>query len=131
MSRDDFDRYARWLATQRVGVRVFLIVGVPSITVSETLRWARLSARHAVHVGARHISLIPARSGHGWNGAAEKLPKLSLQHLAQLQHEVLRDVGGAAVVTIDTWDLETLAASDADKRTVRAIKQANLLQRIT
>ncbi len=125
MSRDDFDRYARWLRDQGVDLRVFLIVGVPGISALEAIRWARLAARHACRAGARHISLIPARVGHGWGGLATKLPELSVQHLADLQRHVLKDVDGAAVVTIDVWNLET------DPQTLSEIKHVNLSQRST
>ncbi len=61
MTRDDFDQYAHHLLRQDVALRVFLIVGSPGVSVSEALRWAMLSVRHAALQGARHLSLIPAR----------------------------------------------------------------------
>jgi radical SAM enzyme (TIGR01210 family) len=128
MSRDDFDAYARWLGEQDTDLRVFLIIGVPQITAREAIRWARLSARHAVKVGARHISLIPARSGHGWNGASASLAQLSTEQLLDLQNQILRDITGQAVLTVDTWDLKTSAASESDKRLRSAIQRANLSQ---
>jgi archaeosine synthase beta-subunit len=105
MSRDDFDRYARWLGRERVDLRVFLIVGVPGSGVAESIRWARLSLRHAVQQGARHISLIPARSGHGWHGMAAQLPTFSLDDLLELQAVAIED-SGPSVVTIDLWNLD-------------------------
>ena len=122
MSRDEFDRYARWLKKQNLDLRVFLIVGVPGISASEAIRWTRMSARHACRAGARHISLIPARAGHGWNGLADRLPELTVQHLADLQNRVLRDVAGAAVVTVDVWDLPS------DQPALSEISRRNLSQ---
>ena len=106
MSRDQFDAYAKWLANECVDLRVFLILGVPGIDVQESLRWTRLSVRHAVAQGARHVSLIPARSGHGWNGLAEQLPFFSSDDLIEVQAAAIRDADGKAVVTIDLWDLD-------------------------
>ena len=109
MSRDDFDAYAKWLRSQGVDLRVFLIFGVPGISLREATRWTRLSVRHAVAAGARHISLIPARAGNGWGGNSDPLPRPSLQDLIELQDLCLRDSDGRACITIDLWDAEQLA----------------------
>ena len=105
MSRDDFDRYARSLISDGIDLRVFLIVGAPHLSVKESLRWAQLSIRHAVRAGARHVSLIPARSGHGWGGMAESLPRIELEHLADLFCASLDDLGAAACLSADLWDV--------------------------
>jgi radical SAM enzyme (TIGR01210 family) len=128
MSRGDFDRYAAWLRRQRVDLRAFIIVGVPGISAGEAIRWARLSVRHACQSGARHISLIPARRGHGWRGLAAELPELTLADLVQLQLQALDDVNKAAVVTVDAWNLDSQATSTQDRQFVSAIKQTNLSQ---
>lgn len=106
MTRDDFDRYAKWLSNERVDLRVFLIVGVPGVTTHEATRWARLSVRHAIAASARHISLIPARFGEGWSGLGEQLPTLSAEVLSELQCAAILDAKGAATVTIDLWDID-------------------------
>ncbi len=103
MTRDQFDQYARQLKEQQVDLRVFLIVGVPGIDVAESLRWAHLSIRHALRQSARHISLIPARAGHGWNGRANELPNITLQNLQDLQQSAIDQSNAAATITIDTW----------------------------
>ncbi|MFK8113414.1 MAG: Fe-S oxidoreductase [Rubripirellula sp.] len=108
MVRDRFDRYARWLQEQSVDLRVFLIVGVPGVSVMESIRWARLSVRHAVMQGARHVSLIPARAGHGWGGQANLLPDFELSELQDLLCRSIDDVKGKAVVTVDVWDADPL-----------------------
>ena len=124
ITRDDFDRYATWLRNENVDLRVFLIVGVPGIDVTESIRWARLSTRHAIHSGARHVSLIPARLGHGWNGQGYRLPHISTDQLAELQSKVLEDAAGEAAITIDLWDMDEsdprLAAMRMTNRTQKA-----------
>lgn len=129
MTRDQFDRYARWLADLGVDLRVFLIVGVPGINVAEALRWTRLSVRHAIAAGARHISLIPARFGSGWSGWGEQLPCLTTSHLAELQRTALADAALAdadrrVIVTIDLWGIEPSAAGFED------LQRRNLSQAI-
>lgn len=123
MTRDDFDRYARWLRNEGVDLRVFLIIGVPGITETESLRWARMSARHAIACGARHISLIPARSGHGWNGRANQLPKLSVDAIVELQNATIMDAKGRTAITVDLWDL------DASAEQLERLSSVNLTQR--
>lgn len=125
MSRDDFDQYARFLASLQVDLRVFLIVGVPGSSVAEAIRWSRLSVRHAIAQGARHISLIPARSGHGWNGQADQLPEITLNALLDLQQQAMQDCAGQAVVTVDLWDL------DASHKMVQQLSANNLSQQAT
>ena len=111
MTRDDFDRYAEFLREADLDLRVFLIVGVPGIDAVEAIRWAMLSVRHAIAAGARHISLIPARQGHGWNGRANELPAFHLEALAGLALDAIRDARGRAVITVDLWDLDTAATA--------------------
>ncbi|MGB7329388.1 MAG: radical SAM protein [Rubripirellula sp.] len=123
MSRGDFDAYANWLAKERVDLRVFLIVGVPGIDEPEAVRWAKLSVRHAIHAGARHVSLIPARAGHGWNGRAGELPVLAPSTLANLLDDTVADARGRACVTMDLWD------QDSNCHEVARMNETNLNQR--
>ena len=123
MSRDQFDAYGKELRGAGVDLRVFLIVGVPGIDVSESIRWARLSVRHAVTLGARHVSLIPARAGAGWGDRREPLPDLKSDELLELQSLALRDANGRAVVTVDLWDIDDTA------RGVQLLRERNLTQR--
>ena len=124
MSRDDFSSYASEIARLGVDLRVFLILGVPGIDVVESVRWTRLSLRHAIACGARHVSIIPARSGHGWGGKAEELPKFSTTLLAEIHEQLLQDSGGRAVVTLDLWDVP---ANDAE---YYRLQQSNLTQSV-
>ncbi|NND99848.1 MAG: hypothetical protein HKN47_21210 [Pirellulaceae bacterium] len=128
MTRDDFDRYAKWLLNEGVDLRVFLIVGVPEVSAREAVQWATLSARHACLQGARHISLIPARAGHGWNGKASTLPTLSMADLCALQSTAIADVDGRCNVTVDLWDLTKRVTTPEDNAIVQQISQTNVTQ---
>jgi len=122
MTRDQFDQYAAELRELEIDLRVFLIVGVPGVQVAEAIRWARLSVRHAVAVGARHVSLIPARRGNGWN-SSQPLPAFSLEDWMEIQSLALADAVGRATVTIDLWDMP-----EGDQR-VEQLRETNLRQR--
>lgn len=123
MSRDDFSRYAREILQLGVDLRVFLILGVPGIDVVESVRWTRLSLRHAIACGARHISIIPARSGHGWSGQSDELPEFSTPMLADAHETLLSDADGQAVVTMDLWDVSVNDVAHS------RLQQSNLTQR--
>ena len=128
MSRDDFDQYARFLSQIGLDLRVFLIVGAPGLSVSESLRWARLSVRHAVAAGARHVSLIPARSGHGWNGMADSLPTFRLTELVDLFAAALDDLAGSACLSIDLWDIDQQNLASDDHSRLNRLASAILSQ---
>jgi uncharacterized Fe-S cluster-containing MiaB family protein len=103
MTRDQFDRYARHLKQRGIDLRVFLIVGVPGSSPDESIRWARLSIRHAVRQGARHISLIPARPDESWGSDAQSVPEFSSQQLRQLQADAAAETSAHCFLTIDGW----------------------------
>ena len=128
MSRDDFDSYASFLLKSEIDLRVFLIVGAPALSVAESIRWARLSVRHAVGVGARHVSLIPARVGHGWNGQSDCLPKLRLSDLVDLYAKSLTDVNGSACLSVDLWDIDPDALCFADREKLQRLQNAITIQ---
>lgn len=124
MTRDQFAAYARWLKTIDVDLRVFLIVGVPGITAVESIRWARLSTRYASDLGARHISLIPARAGHGWNRMGDQLPELSLTMMGDLLGHAIDDVRQHSCVTVDLWSFENGGRAEL----LNAIRRTNETQ---
>lgn len=128
MTRDQFDDYARRLRQLDIDLRVFLIVGVPNGSVREALRWARLSVRHAVAAGARHISLIPARFGNGWNQQGDRLPNVTLNHLADLFALSLGDLKGHACLSVDLWGFEAESMNDSTQMQLLRFQDAILHQ---
>jgi hypothetical protein len=129
MSRDDFDRYARFLRACQIDLRVFVIVGSPALTPDESIRWARLTIRHAALAGARHISLIPARWGQGWNGRADRLPKIRLRHLADLYLAAVDDLDGSCCLSVDLWDVPRDSLNEQELQFLRRFESAILHQR--
>ncbi len=116
MTRDDFDRFARQLAAAGIDLRVFLMLRPPWTAETEARRWTLLSVKHAIAYQARHISLIPARDGNGWMEAAHHeglFLSPSASSLEMVFDEALSFVGRhrpKAIVTVDLWDWERLAA---------------------
>ncbi|HVS16796.1 MAG TPA: radical SAM protein [Thermoanaerobaculia bacterium] len=117
----DFDRAARRLRELGVGLRCFVLVGVPHVEAGQQVEWTRRTVARAVALGASMVSLIPVRGG---NGELERLrglgrwrpPTLALLEdcldaaLAELAAglAVTGAEGAAAVVQADPWDLEPL-----------------------
>lgn len=136
LTLEQFDRAAARLLADGIGLRAFVLVGVPFVPAEEQAYWAAASVRHAVEAGARSVALIPVRSG---NGELERLQRLAwfeppdlalLEESLALSLEVvaasrrrpprgpegprhmeslargLEAAGGRAAVQVDPWDLE-------------------------
>ncbi len=119
---DDFRQASSRLEAAGVGLRVFLLLGVPFLSPGKQEPWLRRSIRLAVELGASVVTLIPVRGG---NGSLEKLerdglfqvPTLSLveelceaaaQELGQVRAEGTR----GPLLLLDPWDLERLAGPE-------------------
>ncbi len=104
---DQFARAAGFLATERIALRVFLLVNPPFLDGPAGLEWTVKSAGFAFACGATAVTLIPTRGG---NGAMERLresgefvpPTLATIEAAQQAALAL----GRGRVFADTWALE-------------------------
>ena len=111
----DFARAAAALRRKDIGVRAFVLVGVPGVDQNEDRRWVGESIRFAVEAGAERVSLIPTRGG---NGALEVLARRgnfqppALADLERALDDGLEDAKDGAVVTADLWDLERFSDCD-------------------
>jgi archaeosine synthase beta-subunit len=110
MRLGDFDQAAEYLVRHGLGLRVFVLVGGLFFPAPQAAEWAVRSAEHALAAGADHVSLIPLRPPAGQ-------PELQAPRLADLEDALDASLAPAArrgaVVTVDTWDLERLAACPA------------------
>lgn len=106
-----FCRAARFLRTNAIDLRVFVLVKPPFMDEREALRWAGRSVDLAFDEDARVVSLIPVRPG---NGALDSLaaqgffapPSLAL--LEEVHDAAVQ--AGRGVVLADTWDLQVFAS---------------------
>ena len=124
MTRDDFDRYARDLFNWKIDLRVFLIVGAPGISISEASRWARLSVRYAASKNARHISLIPARQGNGWNGRAGSLPQIGVSELAEIYAASIDELASPTCLSVDLWEFDQQRLNDKEFASLERLASA-------
>ncbi len=128
MSVDDFAAATDRLLGAGAAVRAFVLVGVPFLAAAEQVDWAVRSARDALRLGARHVSLIPVRGGNGTMERLEAAGDWQAPTLESLERsfETLLAQSGAAddvetggVVSVDTWDLERFSSCPscfADRR---------------
>ncbi|TWU66871.1 hypothetical protein V7x_24420 [Crateriforma conspicua] len=127
MTRDTFDDYAMRLRSNDVDLRVFLIWGVPGISHQEASKWTVMSALHASRMGARHISIVPARRGNGWGEFKQAIPDANPMVLAGLQQQLIRRIGHHTVVTVDLWDMDSDQPGD-EREALEQIGELNQRQ---
>ncbi|MFM8324060.1 MAG: hypothetical protein ACKN9U_04295, partial [Pirellulaceae bacterium] len=110
MSLDDFGKAMDFCGKHGIDRRVFLILQPPGTPPEEAVDWGLQAATLAASLGARHISMIPLRTG---NGVVDRLLKdhaIQLPTAGQLEQwlfaaqKLLPDT----VVTVDLWDWEKL-----------------------
>jgi archaeosine synthase beta-subunit len=111
MTLASFREAAGRLCSRGIGLRAFVLAGLPWVEASEQLRWTTEAVEFAFECGARAVSIIPTRSG---NGAMDALaasrdfepPRLELLENALAAGLELR----RGLVFADLWDLETFSA---------------------
>jgi uncharacterized Fe-S cluster-containing MiaB family protein len=111
---DDFARASRHLRAAGIGVRAFVLVGVPFVPGTESVAWAVRSAAYALDQGAGVVALVPVRAGNG------ELERLSAEGaftpptLLDLEAALEGAQGlGRGVVIADLWDAARLPACAA------------------
>ncbi len=134
MTIEDFDTATTWAKERGIGVRTFVLVGLPWIAEESFAGWAARSALHAIEAGADRVSLIPLRAGSGTLTELRKrgeLAPIRLRHLEDALEKALGLVDGAGLVEADLWDVPALATCDrcADRRVAR-LATMNREQRI-
>ncbi len=136
MSLAEFEHAVRWLADRNIGVRVFVLVGLPWIPADEFALWAARSARTAFEAGASRVSLIPLRTESGTLRALRKsddVDEVQLPHLEQalrMSLEQSGDDGDGGLVEVDLWDLDQVGTPCGACREnyLSAIKSMNRAQ---
>jgi len=123
-----FDRAAAFLLEHNMDLRVFVLLGIPHVSVQESVEWTVKTAEYAASRGAHRIALIPVRGGNGELERLEALGDFVPPTLAQLEHALEQCRGiRSAVVTADVWDIEGLpACENCRPQRVARIQSMNL-----
>ncbi len=111
MSLDGFREAAERLSANGIGLRAFVLVGLPWVAPSDQLAWVREAIVFAFACGAGVVSLIPTRAGNGAMDALSEQGAFAPPELGLL--EAALETGLALErgrVFADLWDLERLSA---------------------
>lgn len=111
MTLADFERAAATLRSAGIGLRVFVLLPPPFLPSARAVESVLRSVDHAVDCGARHVALVPTRGGNGalddLRGRGDSVPPAP----ALIDDVVDRCAATTgAVVTIDLWDIDRIAA---------------------
>ena len=123
-----FDQAVALLREHEIDVRVFVLLGMPHVPVSESVEWTVRTVEHAVSVGASVVSIIPVRSGNGELERLQRLGAFTPPTLHQLEEAVQATIGQSrTVVTADLWDISLLTACEqCEEARVERLRAANL-----
>ena len=134
MTLTHFEAAVAWCRERSIGVRAFVLVGLPWVAAAEYAEWAARSAEYAAKLGVDRVSLIPLRTGNGALDMLERnghLEAVRLRHLEDAMSECLERAGGAIVVEADTWDADRFAScAFCSTSRIERLAAANLRQEI-
>ena len=106
-----FDWAARFLAENRIDLRVFVLLGAPYVPAGESVAWTVRAVEYAVERGAAMVSIIPVRGGNGEIERLEALGYFTRPTLSQLEDALDGCLQFTdTVVTADLWDVNRLIA---------------------
>jgi uncharacterized Fe-S cluster-containing MiaB family protein len=132
MTLSTFERAARFLRSEDVGLRTFVLVRPPFLTEGEGLRWAIRSTEFAQSCGATVVVLIPTRAGNGALDALQALGQFAPPRLETLEEALAAGInlkGGR--VFADLWDLDRFSRCPACyPRRVVGLRRMNLRQQV-
>ncbi|MFI5119769.1 MAG: radical SAM protein [Thermoanaerobaculia bacterium] len=137
MTVADFENACRFLAAQAIGVRSFVLVGLPFLGREEWAGATRESIGVSFRAGAEVVSLIPTRLG---NGAMEELQRQgqfippTLEDLETTLGDFLEGKEGNAqasgLLLADLWNADALAAPPCcGAARVNRLREMNVIQR--
>jgi archaeosine synthase beta-subunit len=140
MTLGDFENAARFLRAHAIGLRSFVLIGVPFLGREEWPAVTRASIDFSFRVGAEIVSLIPTRPG---NGALEELrrqgqfvpPMLSdierpMEDFFEGEERESGAVRALGLVLADLWDAENLPAPACCRAArIERLRSMNLIQR--
>ena len=120
MTVADFRRAAKFLSTNGIGLRVFLLVGLPFLSEEDSLLWTARSVSAAFDSGARTVSLIATRPGNGALDALRSRGEFTPPSLSMLERafEAALRLGRGRVLA-DTWGLSGLCPTCLPRRVER------------
>jgi len=132
MTIEDFSKSVRFLTSNGIMTRAFILLRPPFMTEEEGIEWAEKSIEFAFGSGVECCTVIPVRGGNGAMEILQKSGDFSPPDIQSL--ETVLEYGirlNAGRVFADTWDLGLFSKCKkcTDERTMR-LTEMNLSQTI-
>ena len=107
MTLASFRASADRLASGGVGLRAFVLAGLPWVQAPEQRRWTVAALEFAFDCGARAVSIIPTRTGNGAMDSLAASGEFASPDLSLLEGALAEGLSlGRGLVFADLWDLE-------------------------
>ncbi len=131
MNLADFERSVRFLSSNGIFSRAFILLRPPFLSESEGVSWAKKSIHYAFRTGVTSCTVIPVRSGNGAldalasNNYFEQPDIRSLEEVIEYGIEL-----NEGLVFSDLWDIGLISSCDKciDQRRRRLVEM-NLYQK--
>jgi len=132
MALEDFSKSVRFLTTNGINTRAFVLLRPPFMTEKEGIQWAERSIDFAFGSGVECCTIIPVRGGNGAMEILNKKGHFSPPDIHSLETVLEYGINlKSGRVFADTWDLGLFAKCNkcTDQRTKR-LTEMNLSQTI-
>lgn len=125
---EDLERASETLRRAGIGLRAFLLLGVPFVAPAEEQEWLQKSVHFALDCGASTVWLIPVRAGSEEFRRLQKSGDFFPPSLDRIEAGFMgcRALAPAAV-RLDTWDLDSFA-DDPKGRDYERLERLRRLQ---
>ena len=133
MTLDQFAAAARYLRSNEIAVRAFILVQPPFMKPEEALPWAQRSLDFAFDCGATAVTLIPTRAGNGAMEALAALGEFIPAELSTLEDAAAYGLGlERGRVLADLWGLKrSRECPQCFDARVQRLREMNLRQSLS
>ena len=134
MTLSDFDCGVKWAKSRGIGVRAFVLVGLPWVPAVEFAAWAARSTARAFEAGADRVSLIPLRTDSGTLRAMREKGEMEPVTLVHLEDAMAASFGvvnsgSAGIIEADIWNVQALIACQrCSAERIARLERANHVQ---
>jgi len=132
MSLADFEHTVRFLNSNGIGTRAFILLRPPFLSEDEGVYWAKKSIDFAFGAGVSVCSIIPVRSGNGALDVLTGAAYFSKPDIKSLETVIEYGIKlQTGTVFADLWDIDRFSSCDRclELRKGR-LKNMNLYQRV-
>jgi len=131
MTLADFEKSARFLSSNSIESRAFILLRPPFLTEEEGVFWAKKSIDFAFDIGINSCTIIPVRAGNGAMEFLSETGDFKQPNIKSLESVIEYGIQlNAGSVFADLWDIDIFSSCDKclDTRKERLLKM-NLYQK--